>query len=144
MRCRDNNVIPRFLNFRLAKEFPKSSVIYAQYQSNLLLDEIRQKKSNVRVFRKESDNLRSSLRQHIKSIDYAGICSKFLESNDLKLKSKFNNLLKEKRSTQDPEKVIFNLSKCVISHSEKSLFIKGSISVSTPCKKLDCRLSSKF
>ena len=101
-------------------------------QSNLLLEEIRLKKSNVRGLRKEFDNLHSSLQQQINSIDYAYLCSKFLKINDLKLKSnsvlqqkKFYNLLKEKRSTQDPEKVIFNFSKYVLSDCEKSLLTKG-------------------
>ena len=93
--------------------------------------------------RKELDNLRSSLQQQTNSIDYVHICSKFLKSNDLKLKSnsvvqqkKFYNFLKEKRSTQDPEKVIFNFSKYVLSDCEKSLLTKG-LNFSIPCKKLD-------
>ena len=61
---------------------------------------------------------------------------KVLKINDLKLKSnsvvqqkKFCNLLKEKRSTQNPEKVIFNFSGYVLSDSGKSL-------LTIPCKKL--------
>ena len=76
-------------------------------------------------------------------IDYAHTCSKFLKIKDLKLKSnsvvqqkKFCNLLKEKRSTQNPEKVIFNFSKYVLSDCEKSLLTKG-LNFSIPCKKLD-------
>ena len=133
----------KFLNFRLANRSLRSSVTYAHCQSNLLSDEIRLKKSNVRVLRKEFDNLHSSLQQQINSIDYAHICSKFLKINDLKLKSnsvvqqkKFCNLLKEKRSTQNPEKVIFNFSKYVLSDCEKSLLTKG-LNFSIPCKKLD-------
>ena len=89
-------------------------------QSNLLLEEIRLKKSNVRVLKKEFDNLRSSLQQQINLIDFAHICSKFLKINYLKLESNsvvqqntFCNLLKEKHSTQNPEKVIFNFSKYI-------------------------------
>ena len=87
VKCRDNNVIPKFLNFRLANRSLGFSLTYAHCQSNLLLEEIRLKKSNVRVLKKEFDNLRSSLRQQINSIDFAHICSKFLKINDLKLKS---------------------------------------------------------
>ena len=136
-------MIPKFLNFRLANRSLRFSLTYAHCQSNLLLEEIRLKKSNVRVLRKEFDNLRSSLQQQINSIDFAHICSKFLKINDLKLKSnsvvqqkKFCNLLKEKRSTQNPEKVIFNFSKYVLSDCEKSLLTKG-LNFSIPCKKLD-------
>ena len=101
--------------------------------------------------REEFDNIRSSLQQQINSIDYAHIYSKFLKSNELKLKSnsvvqqkKFYNLLIEKRSTQDPEKVIFNFFKCVLSDSENSLLTKG-LNFSMHCKKFRiCRLSSTF
>ena len=53
----------------------RSSLTYAQCQSNLLLEEVRQKKSNFTVLRKQFDNLRSFLQQQINSIDYAHICS---------------------------------------------------------------------
>ena len=74
VKCRDNNVIPKFLNFRLANRSLRFSLTYAHCQSNLLLEEIRLKKSNVRVLRKEFDNLCSSLQQQINSIDFAHIC----------------------------------------------------------------------
>ena len=64
-------------------------------------------------------------------MDYTHIYSKFLKSNELKLKSnsvvqqkKFYNLLKEKRSTQNPEKKIFNFTKCVLSDYERSSLVK--------------------
>ena len=130
-------MIPKFLNFRLANRSLRCSLTYAHCRSDLLLEEIRLKESNVRVLRKEFDNL------CFNSIDYPHICSKILKINDLKLKSnsvgpqkKFCNLLKEKRSTQNPEKVIFNFSNYVLSDYEKFLFTKG-LHFSIPCKKLD-------
>ena len=66
-----------------------------------------------------------------------------MKRNNLKLKSnsvveqkKFCNLLKEKLSTEDPEKVIFNFSKYVLSDCEKSLLTKG-LNFIIPCKNLD-------
>ena len=136
VKCRDNHLIPKLLNFRLGNRSLRFSLTYVHLQFNLLLEEIRLKKSNVRVLRKEFDNLHSSLQKQINLIDYAHICSKFLKINDLKLKSnsavqqnKFCNLLKEKRSTQNPEKVIFNFSEYVLSDCEKSLLTKVQISV---------------
>ena len=136
-------MIRKFLNFHLANRSLRFSLAYAHCQSNLLLEEIRLKKSNVRVLKKEFDNLRSSLQQQINSIDFAHICSKLLKINDLKFKSnsvvqqkKFCNLLKQKRCTQNPEKVIFNFSKYVLSGCEKSLLTKG-LNFSIPCKTLD-------
>ena len=113
VKYRDNNVIPKFLSFRLANMSLRFSLTYAHCQSNLLLEEIRLKKSNVRVLKKEFD-LRSSLQQQINSIDFAHICSKFLKINDLKLKS--NSVVQQKTFCN-----IFNFSKYVLPDCEKSL-----------------------
>ena len=75
VKCRDNNVIPKSLNFGLANRTLRFSLTYAHCQSNLLLEKIRLKKSNVRVLKKEFGNLRSSLQQQINSIDFAHIFS---------------------------------------------------------------------
>ena len=50
IRCRDNNVKPRFLNFRSANDTLKSSLTYAKCQSNVLLAEVRQKMKNAFYF----------------------------------------------------------------------------------------------
>ena len=50
IRCRDNNVKPRFLNFRSANDTLKSSLTYAKCQSNVLLAEVRQKMKNTFYF----------------------------------------------------------------------------------------------
>ena len=50
VKCRDNNLIPKFLNFGLANRPLRFSLTCAHCQSYLLLEEIRLKKSNVRVF----------------------------------------------------------------------------------------------
>ena len=137
VRCRDNNVIPRFLNFHLVNKSLRSILTYAQCQSNLLLQGIKQKKFNVRV------NVRVFRSQGTNLINYTHICSKFLKSIDLKLKSnrvvqqkKFCNLSKEKSSALDPEKVIFDFSKNVLLDCEKLLLTKG-LNFSIPRKKLD-------
>ena len=44
VKCRDNNVISKFLNFRLATRSLRFSLTYAHCPSNLLLEEIRLKK----------------------------------------------------------------------------------------------------
>ena len=74
VKCRDNNVIPKFLNFRLDNRSLRFSLTYPDCQSNLLLKEIRRKKSNVIVLKKEFGNLRSFLQQQTNSIDFVHIC----------------------------------------------------------------------
>ena len=63
-------------------------------------------------------------------------CTFKLKSNSVIKQKKFHTLLKGKRSTQDPEKVIFNFSKYVLLKGEKSLLTK-SLNFSIRCKKLD-------
>ena len=53
VKCRDNNVIHKF---RLANRSLRFPLTYAHCQSNLSLEEIRLKKPNVRVLKKELDN----------------------------------------------------------------------------------------
>ena len=117
------------LKFCLVNKFLRSSLIYGKW-------------------RKEFENLWFSLQQQIDSIDYACICSKFLKRNSYQIvwsNKRSYNLLKEKHSTQDSEKVIFNFSKYVLSDYEKSLLTKG-LNFNIPCKKLDYAdyLYSKF
>ena len=41
VKCSDNNLIPKFLNFCLANRSLRFSLTYAHCQSNLLLEEIK-------------------------------------------------------------------------------------------------------
>ena len=47
-KCDENYVVPKFLNFRVAKNHPKYSFTYNSCQLNLLREEICQKKSTAR------------------------------------------------------------------------------------------------
>ena len=63
VKYRENDVILKFLNFHLANRSLRFFLGYAHCQSSLLFEEIRLKKSKVRVLRKEFDNRHSSLQQ---------------------------------------------------------------------------------
>ena len=86
-KCNDNNVIPKFLNFRVANNHLKFSTTYKQCQSNLLREEIRQKKSTVRILQKEFTCLKASLQNVLNLIDFAHVSTLFLGINEI-LKSK--------------------------------------------------------
>ena len=110
--CWNNSVVAKFLNFCVATK-PKKT--YEQCQLNLLHEEIRYKKSNIRVLLKEFEFLHSTLQGEISFIDFAHVRSLFLGDNDKVLKQKstiqqkkFSNLLKDKKPQHDPEKIIFN------------------------------------
>ena len=130
-KCEDNNVIPNFLNFRLANSHLKYSSTYRLCQLHLLREEICQK-STLRNLQKEFSSLKVSLQNELNLIDFAHVSTLFFGINDKILKSKssvqqkkFYKLLQESKTENDPEKVIFNFSKYVLSDIEKKLLAKG-------------------
>ena len=95
-------------------------------------EEIRQKKSTVRILQKEFTSLKSSLQNELNLIDFAhvgtlffGINDKILKSKSLVQQNKFYKLVHENKMENDPEKVIFNFSKYELSDAEKKLLAKG-------------------
>ena len=85
--CKDDNIIPNFLNFRLANKKLQDSFSYKTCQHNLLLTEINLKRSRLRVLKNEFCLLHNELKSVLNCIDFAHICSLFLSSNDVILKS---------------------------------------------------------
>ena len=85
-KCNNNNVISKFLNCHLANNHLKVST-NKQCQSNLLREEIRQKKSTVRILQKEFTCLKASLQNVLNLIDFAHVSTLFLGINEI-LKSK--------------------------------------------------------
>ena len=143
LRCRDSNVIPNFLNFRVSSHYLKASLTYRQCQLKLLQEEIRHKKSDIRVLKKEFNSSHSSLQHEISFIDFAHVSSLFLRSNNRILASKsaiqqkkLSNLVKSSTSMHDPSKVIFNFSKYELSDCEKRLLAKA-LNFNLPFKHLD-------
>ena len=131
-KCNDDKVIPNFLNFHLANSHLKYSSTYRLCQLNLLREEISQKKSTLRSLQKELSSLKVSFQNELNLIDFAHVSTLFFGVNDKILKSKssvqqkkFYKLLQERKIENDPEKVIFNFSKYVLSDIEKKLLAKG-------------------
>ena len=142
VKCQNENIIPNFLKFRLAKENLQNSVTYKKCQRSLLQTEIDNKKSHFRTLQNEFNRLCNELQFQLNCIDFAHISAIFLSSNDNILKThdsiqqkRFNKLLIENRPKQDPEKVIFNFSKLSLTDAEKTLLVKG-LSFALPPKQL--------
>ena len=76
-KCNDNNIIPKFLNFRVANNHLNFSTTYKQSQSNLLREEIRQKKSTVRILKKEFSSLIASLQNELNLVDFTHVSTIF-------------------------------------------------------------------
>ena len=85
-KCKDSDVLPRFLNFRLANKKLQDIFTYKNCQLNLLTSAINLKKSRFRVLKKEFDLLHSELKSVLNCIDFAHVCSLLLPSNDVILK----------------------------------------------------------
>ena len=135
-KCDDGNVIPNFLNFRLANSHLKYSPTYRLCQLNLLSKDIRQKKSTLICLQKEFSSLKVSLQNELSLIDFPHVSTLFFGINDMILKSKssvqqkkFYKLLQESKTENGHEKVIFNFAKYVLSDFEKKLLAKGLIFV---------------
>ena len=86
-KCKGSDVISKFLNFRLANKKLQDSLTYKNCQRNLLITEINLKKSRLRVLKKEFYLYHSELKSVLNCIDFAHVCSLFLTSSDLILKS---------------------------------------------------------
>ena len=131
-KCNDSNVIPNFLNFRLANSNLKYSSTCRLCQLNVLREEICQKKSTLKSLQKEFSSVKVSLQNELNLFDFAHVSTLFIGIKDKILKSKssvqqkkFYKLLQESKAENDPEKVIFNFSKYVLSDIEKKLLAKG-------------------
>ena len=116
-RCDVNDVIPKFLQFRLANKNLRNSVAYKNSQKQLLHAEIHSKESHLSSLKNQFNHSRSELQSLLNVIDFAHISSIFLASNDSTLKNhdtvqqrKFQELLLNKKPANDPNKVISNFT----------------------------------
>ena len=109
----------------------------------MLTTEINLKNSQLSVLKKVFYLLHSELKGVLNGIDFAHVCSCFLCSNDVILKShdsiqqkNFKFFFENCQLKQNPDEVIFNYSKISLSDTEKSLLVRG-LRFSLPPKKLN-------
>ena len=102
------------------------------------------KSSILQVLKKEFYLLHSELESVLNCIDLTHVCSVFLSSNDVVLKShnsiqqkKYNTLFKNRRPKHNPDEVILNYSTISLSDTEKWLLVRG-LRFSLPPKRLNC------
>ena len=87
-KCKDDNVVPTFLNFRIGSNHQKYSSTYKQCKSHLLREKICQKKSTLRTRQKTFSSLIASLQNELTLIDFAHTTTLFFRINGKILKSK--------------------------------------------------------
>ena len=85
------NVIPKFVQFRLANRDLRESSTYRQYQQKLLKQEIINKKRRIRLVKKDLSSVKNELMFKLKWIDFHHVCNLFLVGNDRSI-SKHQNI----------------------------------------------------
>ena len=142
--CVKHDLIPKFVQFKVANRGLHNSKVYKECQRKLLHQEIIDKKRRLQILNKRYEELKGKIRLNVRIIDFAHISSCFLVKNDRILnkvrltqeKKLFNMGLRSANETNDPEKVIFNFSSRNLTSSEKTLLTKG-LNLSIPPKKLN-------
>ena len=137
LECKKNNLIPKFLQFKLANRHLHNSVVYKKCQIKLLEEEIRAKRKRINILEKDTKRIKEELQGTVSCLDFSYICSLILVANDKSIlhhgniqKRKLKNLLEISlkeviNDNHDPNKVIFNFSSYELSYVEKSVLCKG-------------------
>ena len=142
--CQQNNLIPKFLNFKVASSSLQFSRTYKQCQKRLLKQEIKEKVSIISKQKKEFTALKKFIEKKLSIIDFAHICCLFLVGNDKKItkvkeahckKLKKLGLVSPLRS-HNLDKIIINHSSYQLSDIEKTVLAKG-LNFALPPKKLN-------
>ena len=130
-KCIEHELIPKFVQFKVANRGLRSSKVYKQCQKELLREELTAKKHNLKRLHKNLDHLTQQIRITVRNIDFIHISCKFLALNDQKIhrarlvqEKKLINLgLRTATETNDLEKVIFNFSNRFLKDNEKMLLV---------------------
>ena len=137
LECKENNLILKFLQFKLANRHLHNSVVYKKCHIKLLEEEIRAKQKRINILEKDTKRIKEELQGTLSCLDFSYICSLFLVANDKsvlhheniqkrKLKNLLEILLKEVvNDSHNPNKMIFNFSSYELSDVEKSVLCKG-------------------
>ena len=136
--CQSFNVIPKFLQLRVANKNLRRSQAYQKRLNHLLLAEInKKKKKNLKVLVNELSSVKSNLLCILNFLDFNHVCNIIISNNKKSIlkckythKKKLSDLIPGyevnlTRFSHDPNKVIFNFSSYVLTEDEKSLLCKG-------------------
>ena len=117
-----NDVIPKFLRFKLVNRHLKNSHVYKKSQIRFLEEEIKSKQNRINTLEKDTQRVKEELQRTLSVLDFSYICSLFLVATDKAIlhhdniqKQKSQNLLKILSNnifsdSHNPDRVIFNFS----------------------------------
>ena len=130
--CRDNGLIPKFLNFKLYKDELRESEAYRHFQQRLLLMEIVSRRKDIHKLNSEVNKLTIQLKESVYNIDFIHLnnfSDRFAVKENLRVKAihakKLHQLGYSTTEGLPPDKVLFNFSSRRLTKSEESLLSKG-------------------
>ena len=131
--CSTNNLMPKFLNFRLYSSSMESNSEYITFQKQLLHTEIENKRCSSRSLETEKLEAFNDLKQLLSYLDLNHIMQFIARCNDKKItkvkQNKNRKLFKlgltHRYDSIDPNKVIFNFSDRILSSEEKEALSFG-------------------
>ena len=80
--CKKEELIPKFLQFKVANKRLESSEAYLNCQRRLLNQEMFIKYKSIQVLNKKITSMKNDLYSEMSFIDYVHVITKFLVSND--------------------------------------------------------------
>ena len=142
--CQQNNLIPKFLNFKVASSSLRFSRTYKQCQRQSLKQEIKEDLSIISEQKKEFIPLKRLIKNNLSIINFAHISCLLLVGNDKNItKVKETHCKKLKKlglvspvRSHNPDKIVINQSSHQLSDIEKTVLVKG-LHFALPPKKLN-------
>ncbi len=130
--CRDNGLIPHFLQFRLANERLRHSSSYPACQRRFLDEEIKNKASSIRHLLNQLSDIFELFKNSVSILDFVHISCKLSRSVDcttanqqaIQIRKLERLQLEKSRNQTDPDKVIFNFSTHILTSAQKKLLAK--------------------
>ena len=78
LECKKNNLLPKFLQLKLASRHLHNSVVYKKCQIKLLEEEIRAKRKSINILEKDTNRIREELQGTLSCLDFSSVCSYFI------------------------------------------------------------------
>ena len=140
LSCKDSNLIPKFLWFKLANRNLRNSHAYRSCQRRLFDEEIRQKCSRIKSLLDQVSSAYSNLSSLVSIIDLVHLKYTSDKENAKRIvkhqKIQEKKLLRLCSNSPTANLIIFNFSDRVLTQKEKKILSRG-LNFATPRSKLD-------
>ena len=90
LECKKNNLIPKFLQFKLPNRHLHNSLVYKKCRIKLLEEKIRAKEKRINILKKDTKRIRKELQGTLSCLDFSYIWSLLLVTSDFASR-KFKN-----------------------------------------------------